>query len=133
MSDKPVYRQYVVGDQDKTEFGLCYDENNIKLEIKKHERAVRVTIDDRCYNTGNCLVDDEFYKSLLRKEYSRKELTNRIVEAATRLRPNKDCYASSLPQYRLEEDITILHDIIKWAPFEFKCKKFGWGIQLGLK
>ena len=71
MADKQVYRRYVVGDQDKTNFGLYYDEKNILFEIKKHEDAVRVIIDDRCYNTGSCLVDDKFYKSLLRKEYSR--------------------------------------------------------------
>ena len=71
MADKPVYNRYVVGDQDKTEFGLRYDENNVRFEIKKHKDAVRVIIDDRCYNTGSCLVDDKFYKSLLRKEYSR--------------------------------------------------------------
>ena len=60
MRVKPVYRRYVVGDQDKTEFGLCYDEKNIKFEVKKHEDAVRITIDDRCYNTGSCLVDENF-------------------------------------------------------------------------
>ena len=61
MNDKPVYRRYVVGDQDKTNFGLYYDEKNILFEIKKHEDAVRVIIDDRCYNTGSCLVDEKFY------------------------------------------------------------------------
>ena len=71
MNDKPVYRRYVVGDQDKTEFGLCYNEENLRIEIKKHEDTVRIITDDRCYNTGSCLVDDNFYKSLQRKEYSR--------------------------------------------------------------
>ena len=61
MADKPVYNRYVVGDQDKTEIGLRYDEKNIRFEIKKHEDAVRVIIDDRCYNTGSCLVDEKFY------------------------------------------------------------------------
>ena len=59
-------------------------------------------------------------------------MTVKIVQAATQLRPNETCYTSSSPKYRLEKDITILHDIIKWAPFELKCKKFGWVIQLGL-
>ena len=67
MIDKPVYRRYVVGDQNKTEFGLCYDEKNIRLEVKKQEDAVRITIEDRCYNTGSCLVDDKFFESLQRK------------------------------------------------------------------
>ena len=71
MCDKQVYRQYVNGDQDKTEFGLSYDEKDIKIEIKKHDDTVRIIIDDRCYNTGSCIVDDKFYKSLQRKEYSR--------------------------------------------------------------
>ena len=78
MSAKPVYRRYVFGDQDKTEFGLCYEENNIKLKIKKHNDAVRITIDDRCYNTGICLVDDKFFESMLRKQYSRQEVKNQI-------------------------------------------------------
>ena len=67
MIDKPVYRRYVVGDQNKTEFGLCYDEKNIRLEVKKQEDTVRITIEDRCYNTGSCLVDDNFFESLQRK------------------------------------------------------------------
>ena len=71
MNDKPVYHRYVIGDQDKTEFCLYYDEKNIKFEIKKHGNAVRIIVDDRCYNTGSCLVDDNFYKSLQRKDYSR--------------------------------------------------------------
>ena len=60
-------------------------------------------------------------------------MTERIADAATRLRPNENCYTSSSPKYRLEKDITIHYDIIKWAPFEFGYKKFGWKIQLGLK
>ena len=60
MRVKPVYRQYVVGDFEKTEFGLFYDEKNIKFEVKKHEDVVRITIDECCYNTGSCLVDENF-------------------------------------------------------------------------
>ena len=71
MSDKPVLRRYVVGDQDKTEFGLCHDEKDLKFEIKKQGNSVRIITNDRCYNTGSCLVDDKFYKSLQRKDYSR--------------------------------------------------------------
>ena len=67
MSNKPVYRQYRVGDQEKTEFGLFYEEKNIRFEIKKHENAYRITIDDRCYNKGSCLVDDKFFESIPRK------------------------------------------------------------------
>ena len=26
-----------------------------------------------------------------------------------------------------------MHNILKWAPFEFRHKQFGWKIQLGLK
>ena len=60
-------------------------------------------------------------------------MTQQILDAATGLRTNENCYTGSLTTYRLEEDITILHDILKWAPYEFKCKQFGWGIQLGCK
>ena len=60
-------------------------------------------------------------------------MTDQIVEAATRKRPNEDCYTSSLSEYRLEEDITILQNILQWAPFEFKHKQLQWKIQLGLK
>ena len=67
MCKKQVYRRYVVGDQDKTEFGLFYDEKNVKFEVKKHDDVVRIFFDDRCYSTGSCLVDDKFYNSLLRK------------------------------------------------------------------
>ena len=70
MSDKQFYRRYVVGDQHKTEFGLFYDEKNVRFEVKKHEDAVRVIMDDRCYSTGSCLVGEKCYKSLLRKDYS---------------------------------------------------------------
>ena len=70
MSNKPVYHRYVVGDEDKTEFGLCYDEKNIKFEVKKHEDVVRITIDECCYNTGSCLVDDKYFESMPRKKYS---------------------------------------------------------------
>ena len=71
MNDKPVYRRYVVSDRDKTVFGLYYDQKDLSLEIKTHGLKVRIITDDRCYNTGSCLVDDSFYKSLQRKDYSR--------------------------------------------------------------
>ena len=70
MHNKPVYRRYVIGDQDKTEFGLCYDEKNIKLEVKKHEDVVMIIVDECCYNTGSCLVDDKYFERMPRKKYS---------------------------------------------------------------
>ena len=60
-------------------------------------------------------------------------MSDRIYEAATEFELDEDFYTDFLPKYRLEENITIVHDIIKWAPFEFKCNKFGWKIHLGFK
>ena len=67
MSSEEVYQRYVVGDENSTEFGLYHNEKNIKIEIKNDHNTIRIIIDDRCYDTGSCLVNDEFYESLLRK------------------------------------------------------------------
>ena len=60
-------------------------------------------------------------------------MTEQIVGAAARFRPNENCFASFSSKYRLEKDTKILEKILKWAYFELWHNQFGWKIQIGLK